>query len=86
MRLNDSVVCPFEPANRGTESNRKRHSGKTMLADEGTFEPVIVPKDEHRLDGFDDRIRSLYARSIKVREIQPTPSDPVTASSRHQTT
>ena len=36
----------------------------------GSFEPLIVPKGERRLDGFDDRIVSLYARGMTVREIQ----------------
>jgi len=36
----------------------------------GTFEPKIVPKGARRLDGFDDRIVSLYARGLSVREIQ----------------
>ena len=36
----------------------------------GTFEPLIVPKKERRLDGFDDRILSLYARGMTVREIR----------------
>ena len=36
----------------------------------GTFEPAIVPKGERRLDGFDDRILSLYARGMTVREIR----------------
>ena len=36
----------------------------------GSFEPVIVPKGERRLDGFDDRILSLYASGKTVREIQ----------------
>ena len=36
----------------------------------GTFEPVIVPKGERRLEGFDDRIVSLYARGMTVREIR----------------
>ena len=35
----------------------------------GTFEPVIVPKGEHRLDGFCDRILSLHARGMTAREI-----------------
>jgi putative transposase len=35
----------------------------------GTFEPVIVPKGVTRLDGFDDKIVSLYARGLTVREI-----------------
>ena len=34
----------------------------------GRFEPAIVPKGERRLDGFDDRILSLYARGMTVRE------------------
>ncbi len=36
----------------------------------GTFVPVIVPKGERRLDGFDHRILSLYARGMTVREIR----------------
>ena len=36
----------------------------------GSFEPAIVPKGERRLDGFDDRIVSLYARGMTVREIR----------------
>jgi hypothetical protein len=36
----------------------------------GTFERQIVPKGETRLDGFDDKIISLYARGMTVREIQ----------------
>ncbi len=36
----------------------------------GTFDPLIVPKGERRLEGFDDRIVSLYARGMTVREIR----------------
>ncbi len=36
----------------------------------GTFEPVLVPKGVTRVDGFDARIISLYARGLSVREIQ----------------
>ena len=36
----------------------------------GTFEPAIVPKGERHLEGFDDRIVSLYARGMTVREIR----------------
>ena len=35
-----------------------------------SFEPQIVAKGETRLDGFDDKIISLYARGMTVREIQ----------------
>lgn len=71
-----------DPAGRGTGNSRNGHSGKTVLAEDGevdlevprdrngTFEPAIVPKGECRLDGFDDRILSLYARGMTVREIQ----------------
>jgi putative transposase len=36
----------------------------------GSFEPQLVPKGKTRLDGFGDRIISLYARGLSVREIQ----------------
>lgn len=36
----------------------------------GTFEPQLVPKGQTRFDGFDDKIISLYARGMTVREIQ----------------
>lgn len=36
----------------------------------GTFEPQIVPKHQTRWSGFDERILSLYARGMTVREIQ----------------
>jgi putative transposase len=35
----------------------------------GKFDPVIVPKGVTRVDGFDDKIISLYARGLTVREI-----------------
>ncbi len=34
------------------------------------FEPKIVPKGKTRLDGFNEKILSLYARGMTVREIQ----------------
>ena len=36
----------------------------------GTFEPQIVEKHQTRWVGFDDKILSLYARGMTVREIQ----------------
>ena len=36
----------------------------------GTFEPQIVEKHQTRRNGFDDKILSLYARGMTVREIQ----------------
>ena len=71
-----------DPAGRGSGNSRNGHSGKTVLTDDGeldlavprdrngTFEPAIVPKGERRLEGFDERIVSLYARGMSVREIR----------------
>jgi putative transposase len=71
-----------DPAGRGTGNSRNGYSEKTVLTEDGavdisvprdrngTFEPVIVPKGERRIEGFDDRIVSLYARGLSVREIQ----------------
>jgi transposase-like protein len=71
-----------DPAGRGSGNNRNGYSTKTVLGDDGaieiavprdrqgSFEPQIVPKGQTRLDGFDDRIISLYARGLSVREIQ----------------
>jgi len=36
----------------------------------GSFEPKLVPKHQTRWAGFDDKIISLYARGMTVREIQ----------------
>lgn len=36
----------------------------------GTFEPRLVPKHVRRLPGFDEKVLSLYARGMTVREIQ----------------
>ena len=71
-----------DPAGRGTGNNRNGTSPRTVLTEDGsldiavprdrngTFEPAIVPKGERRLEGFDDRIVSLYARGMTVRDIQ----------------
>jgi putative transposase len=71
-----------EAAGRGSGNSRNGYSSKTVLAEDGeidlavprdrngTFEPVIVAKGQTRLEGFDDRIVSLYARGMTVREIQ----------------
>ena len=36
----------------------------------GEFEPLMIPKGLRRFDGFDDRVLSLYARGLSVRDIQ----------------
>src|SRR5579875_898947 len=71
-----------EAAGRGTGNSRNGSYAKTVLSDDGavdlaiprdrngTFEPRIVPKGIRHLEGFDERIISLYARGMSVREIQ----------------
>ncbi len=75
-----AVLRGEEPAGRGTGDSGNGHSDETVLTEDGTvelavprdrnggFEPAIVPKGERRLDGFDDRILSLYTRGMTVRE------------------
>src|SRR6202007_2385255 len=36
----------------------------------GSFEPQLIAKGQTHFDGFDDKIISLYARGMTVREIQ----------------
>ena len=66
----------------GRGNHRNGRSGKTVLTDEGplridvprdragSFEPQLIPKHERRFAGFDERIVSMYARGMTVREIQ----------------
>jgi putative transposase len=66
----------------GAGNARNGRPGKTLLTDQGplrirsprdrngTFEPEIVKKRQTRWVGFDDRVISLYARGLSVREIQ----------------
>ena len=65
-----------------TGNNRNGNSSKTVQTEsgpvriemprdrEGTFEPVLIPKHVRRLEGFDDKVLSLYARGLSMRDIQ----------------
>jgi putative transposase len=68
---------------RGADGNaRNGTTPKTVLTDEGalalaiprdragTFTPQLVPKGVRRLPGFDQKVLSLYARGLTVRELQ----------------
>ena len=69
-------------AGEGGGNHRNGRSSKTVLTDEGavrldvprdragSFEPQLVPKHSRRFAGFDDKIVSMYARGMSVREIQ----------------
>src|ERR1044071_6150250 len=70
-----------DPAGRGSGNNRDGASSKTILTEDGeidisvprdragTFEPQLVAKGQTHFTGFDDKILSLYARGLTVREI-----------------
>jgi putative transposase len=69
-------------AGRGMAISRNGYSGKTLKTGTGeltievprdrnsSFEPVLVSKGETHFDGFDEKIISMYARGMTVREIQ----------------
>ena len=71
-----------EPAGRGSGDSRNGSSSKTVLTEDGeieiavprdrvgSFEPQLIAKGQRRFDGFDDKILSLYARGMTVREIE----------------
>jgi putative transposase len=66
----------------GSGNSRNGHSEKTVHTDsgsvrirvprdrEGTFEPQVVKKGQRRLEGFDEKVISLYARGMTTRDIQ----------------
>jgi putative transposase len=71
-----------QPSASGKRNHRNGTSKKTILTGEealelaiprdrtGTFEPKLVAKHQRRLPGFDDKVISMYARGMTVREIQ----------------
>jgi putative transposase len=73
----DEVSEGEKPGNR-----RNGYSKKTVLSENeamelaiprdrrGSFEPQLIAKYQRRFPGFDDKIISMYARGMSVREIQ----------------
>jgi putative transposase len=71
-----------ELVTNAARNTRNGHSSKTLKGDfgemlleiprdrHGSFEPQLVQKHQTRWAGFDDKILSLYARGMTVREIQ----------------
>src|SRR3954452_15370361 len=75
----------YEPGQSPPDGQTNRRNGKrskTLRSDvgpipievprdrDGTFEPKIVGKHERHFSGFDDKILSMYARGMSVRDIQ----------------
>ena len=66
----------------GQSNHRNGTTPKTVISDEGpipievprdrdgSFEPLLIKKGERRLEGFDEKVISMYARGMTVREIQ----------------
>ena len=42
---------------------------------DGTFEPLLIPKHQRRLPGFDEKILALYAKGMTTRDIQDIVKD-----------
>jgi transposase-like protein len=73
---------PNAPEGNGSGNSRNGTSAKAPTTDrgplpirvprdhKGTFEPRLVQKHQRRFTGFDDKILSMYARGMSVRDIQ----------------
>ena len=71
-----------EVAGNGTGNSRNGKSKKTLKGESGevtievprdrngTFEPQLIGKHQTRFEGFDDKILSMYALGMTVRDIQ----------------
>ncbi|HUX89241.1 MAG TPA: IS256 family transposase [Gallionellaceae bacterium] len=71
----EPVVNPAGNARNGTSRKTlKGEFGELPIEiprdRQGSFEPQLIPKHQTRWAGFDDKILSLYARGMTVREIQ----------------
>jgi len=76
-----SVAAEASPR-KGSRNRRNGKSPKTVQGDlggltidtprdrDGTFEPVLIPKHQRRLPGFDEKILALYAKGMTTRDIQ----------------
>ena len=74
--------APGEPKPADQANHRNGSTPKTVLTDTdrlplevprdraGSFRPQLVPTGLRRLPGFDDKVLSLYARGLTVREIR----------------
>jgi transposase-like protein len=66
-------------AKPGPPNRRNGHSRKTVLGEltlrtprdrDGTFAPLLIPKHQRRVPGFDEKILALYAKGMTTRDIQ----------------
>ncbi len=69
-------------AGEGRKNHRNGYSSKKVITEtskldiriprdrEGTFDPKLIARYQRRFPGFDEKIVSMYARGMTVREIQ----------------
>src|ERR1700675_4104800 len=81
QHLAESAQDEVSQGERGG-NHRNGYSKKTVLTENealelsiprdrrGSFEPQLIAKYQRRFPGFDDKIISMYARGMSVREIQ----------------
>jgi putative transposase len=84
-KTSSSTTAEANAASRVKGSGRNRRNGasaKTVQGESGqlniatprdrngTFEPLLIPKYERRLAGFDDKVLALYAKGMSTRDIQ----------------
>jgi len=79
--LSDSTQDEVSEGDKAA-NHRNGYSKKTVLTENealelsiprdrrGSFEPQLIAKYQRRFPGFDDKIISMYARGMSVREIQ----------------
>jgi putative transposase len=73
---------PGEAPPQGQDNRRNGKTDKTVRTGQGpvtvevprdrdgSFEPQMIPKHQRHFDGFDDKILSMYARGMTVRDIR----------------
>lgn len=78
----DSRGAATSAARRPAKNRRNGSSPKTVQGTSGelrldiprdrrgTFEPLLIPKHQRRIPGFDDKILALYAKGMTTRDIQ----------------
>jgi transposase-like protein len=77
-----SEAPPAAASKAGKRNRRNGHSRKTVQGNlgeltlatprdrDGTFEPLLIPKYQRRVPGFDEKIMALYAKGMTTRDIQ----------------
>ncbi len=72
----------YSPDGHSSGNSSNGTTKKTILSDngeveietprdrEGSFEPQIIKKRQHRFEGFDDKILSMYSHGMSTRDIQ----------------